>query len=85
MTWNELVNDFERICVLKTCLYYRIDENYLTLDDLLQIREIAHAELEIIKLLPIQKDDLHGTLSLWRAQVIKEYNTFLAKMYEGGR
>jgi hypothetical protein len=85
MTWNELVNDFERICVLKTCLYYRIDENYLTLDDLLEIREIAHVELEIIKLLPIYKDDLHGTLNLWRAQVYKEFERLQKEVYNGGR
>ena len=85
MEWNELVNDFGRIVTLKTCLYYRIDANYLTYDDLRDIKEIAEVELEIIKLHPINRDDLYHTLVMWRAQVNKEYNTLLAKMYEGGR
>lgn len=82
MEWNEKVNDFERICTLKTCLYYRINQNYLTIDDLLEIKDIAENELEIIKLLPIYKDDLYGTLQLWRAQVYKEFKKLQKQMYE---
>ena len=84
MEWNELVNDFERICTLKTCLYYRIDQNYLTTDDLLNIKDIAENELEIIKLHPIDHNDLNFTLSLWRAQVYKKFEELQKQMY-GGR
>ena len=84
MEWTELVGDFERICTLKTCLYYRIDQNYLTLDDLLEIKELAEVELEIIKLLPIQEDDLNFTLNLWKTQVQQNFYELREKLYNKG-
>lgn len=83
MKWNELVNNFERICTLKTCLYYNIDQNYLTTNDLLDIKDIAENELEIIKLHPIDHNDLDFTLNLWRTQVYKKFKELQKQMYEG--
>ena len=79
--YNQLISDFERIVTLKTCLYYRINQNYLTLDDLLEIKEIAEVELEIIKLVPIFTDDLNHMLNIWRAQVYKKFEELQEQLY----
>lgn len=80
--YNQLISDFERIVTLKTCLYYRINQNYLTLDDLLEIKEIAEVELEIIKLVPIFTDDLNHMLNIWRAQVYKKFEELQEQLYK---
>lgn len=79
--YNQLISDFERIVTLKTCLYYRINQNYLTLDDLLEIKEIAEVELEIIKLVPIFTDDLNHMLNIWRAQVNQKFEELYKQLY----
>lgn len=79
--YNQLISDFERIVTLKTCLYYRINQNYLTLDDLLEIKEIAEVELEIIKLVPIFTDDLNHMLNIWRTQVYKKFEELQEQLY----
>lgn len=79
--YNQLISDFERIVTLKTCLYYRINQNYLTLDDLLEIKEITEVELEIIKLVPIFTDDLNHMLNIWRAQVNQKFEELYKQLY----
>lgn len=81
---NEVIGDFERICILKTCLYYCIDMNYLTTDDLLGIKDIAENELEIIKLYPIDYENPLLTLKMWRNQVLDEYEKLKEKIEVNG-
>ena len=82
MEWMQKVNDFERICTLKSLLYYRIyKSNWLTTDDLLDIKDIVENELEIIELKPIQKDNPNLTLDIWRNQVYGEFLKLQKELY----
>lgn len=80
MKWNELVDDFERIIILKTH-FYNINLNYLSKNDLINIQEIAD-ELEIINLSPMQ-DTVNQTYNTWEEEIYTKFEKLQNQMYGG--
>lgn len=66
------LGDFERIVILKTIIF-NVDENYLSIEDLIKIENIAN-DLEIIKLKKRNDESIENILKCWKKQVYEKYS-----------